>query len=62
MTVKSNKPPLIRALSEAKTKDFTLKIIDGADHGFSTKELVQKGEMLPETLNFISNWILTRAN
>lgn len=62
VTVKSNKPPLIRALSEAKTKDFTLKIVDGADHGFSTSELVQKGEMLPEALNFISNWISARAN
>ena len=61
VTVESNKPPLIRALSGAKTKDFTLKIVDAADHGFSTSELVQKGEMLPEALNFISNWILARA-
>ena len=62
VTVESNKPPLIRALAEAKTKDFTLKIIDGTDHGFSSPELVQKGEMLPEALNFISNWILARTD
>lgn len=62
VTVKSNKPPLIRALAGAKTKDFTLKIINDADHGFSTSELVQKGEMLPEALNFISNWISTRTD
>jgi alpha-beta hydrolase superfamily lysophospholipase len=62
VTIKSNKPPLIRALNEAKTKDFTLKIIDDADHGFSTSELVQKGEMLPEVLDFMSNWILARAD
>lgn len=62
VTVESNKPPLIRALSEAKTKDFTLKIIDDADHGFSAPELIQKGEMQPEALNFISNWISARIN
>ena len=62
VTVESNKPPLIRALNEAKTKDFTLKIIEGADHGFSNPELVKKGEMQPEVLNFISNWILARTN
>jgi len=62
VTIESNKPPLIRALSEAKTKDFTFRIIDGADHGFSTPELVQKGEMLPEALNFISDWVLARTN
>jgi len=62
VTVESNRPPLIRALSGAETKDFTLKIIEDADHGFSTPELVQKGEMLPEALNFISNWILARAD
>jgi pimeloyl-ACP methyl ester carboxylesterase len=62
VTVMSNKPPLIRALTKAKTKDFTLKIVDGADHGFSTPELVQKGEMLPEALYFISAWILARTN
>ena len=43
VTVESNKPPLIRALSEAKTKDFTLKIVEDTDHGFLTSELVQKG-------------------
>ena len=62
VTVKSNKPPLIRSLNGAKTKDFTLRIIDDADHGFSTSELVQKGEMLPETLSFISNWISARTD
>ncbi|HCO94503.1 MAG TPA: hypothetical protein DIU00_11220 [Phycisphaerales bacterium] len=62
VTVESNRPPLIRALAGAKTKDFTLKIIDDADHGFLTSELVQKGEMLPEALDFMSNWILARAD
>ncbi len=62
VTVESNKPPLIRALNKAKTKDFTLKIIEGADHGFSTQELVQKGQMQPEVLPFISEWILARTN
>jgi len=62
VTVESNKPPLIRSLNEAKTKDFTLKIIEGADHGFSNPELIKKGEMQPAALNFISNWILARTN
>ncbi|MHC4165409.1 MAG: hypothetical protein ACYSWQ_00435 [Planctomycetota bacterium] len=62
VTVESNKPPLIRALIEAKTKDFTFKVVEGVDHGFSSKEYVEKGEMLPEALDFISGWILARDN
>jgi len=62
VTVESNKPPLIRSLARAKTKDFTLKIIERADHGFSSKEYLEKGEMLPEVPDFISNWISARVN
>jgi len=62
VTVKSNKSPLIRSLIDAQTNDFTLKIISGADHGFSSEELVKKGKMLPEALDFIYNWILARVN
>lgn len=62
VTIESNKPPLIRALADTKTKDFTLKIIESADHGFSNPELSKKGEMQPEVLTFISNWILARIN
>ena len=62
VTVESNKPPLIRALAEARTKDFTLKIVEGADHAFSSKEYAAKGQMLPEALDSISNWILARIN
>ena len=57
-----SRPPLIRALIGAKTKDFTLKIVEGADHAFTSKEYAEKGEMLPEALGFISGWILTRVD
>jgi len=62
VTVESNKPPLIRALVDAKTKDFTIKIVEGADHGFSSKEYAEKGQMLPEALDFISHRISPRVH
>ena len=62
VTVKSNKPPLVKALTEAKTTDFTLKVIERADHGFSSREYLEKGEMLPEVPDFISKWISARVN
>jgi hypothetical protein len=43
-----HKPPLIHALIEARTNDFTLKVVEGADHAFSSKEYAEKGEMLGE--------------
>jgi len=62
VTVASNRPPMMRSLVEAQTCDFTLRIIADADHGFSSPDLVAQGKMLPEVLDFISNWILARAN
>jgi len=60
VTVESNKPPLIESLKDAKTHDFTLRIIPDMDHGFSNSVLVKEGKMMQEPLDFISNWILAR--
>lgn len=60
VVVSSNLPPVVKGLIGSKISDFTLRIISGADHGYSSSELVKKGEMIPGTLEYISNWILTR--
>jgi uncharacterized protein len=61
VVVASNKPAVASALKEAKTMDFTLKIIPGVDHGYSTKELYKQGLMGPGALECLSGWIITRT-
>ena len=61
VVVDSNRPPVAAGLANSLTTDFTMRIIPGADHGYSSKELYQKGEMVPGLLDFITNWIITRT-
>jgi len=61
VVVSSNKPAVVKALTDAKTADFTMRIIPGADHGYSTKELYKQGKMGPGVLDFLSDWIITRT-
>lgn len=61
VVVESNLPPVAAGLSGSVLTDFTMKIIPGADHGYSTKDLYLKGEMIPGLLDFMTNWILTRT-
>lgn len=61
VVVESNRPPLLKGLMTGSTTDFTMKIIAGADHGYSNSEYLKKGEMIPETLDFITSWIQMRT-
>ena len=61
VVAESNLPPVASGLAGSVITDFTMKIIPGADHGYSTKELYLKGEMIPGLLDFMTNWILTRT-
>jgi len=62
VVVESNRPPVAAGLANTLTTDFTMRIIPGADHGYSNKELYTKGEMIPGLLNFMVNWIITRTS
>lgn len=57
VVVQSNMPKVAQAISGASVTDLTIRIIPMADHGYSTKELLQKGEMVPGVLEFIGNWV-----
>ena len=57
VTVKSNMPKVGKAISEAKFSDITIKIFPLADHGYSAPGYIEKGEMVPGVLAFITNWI-----
>ncbi len=61
VVVASNKPAVANALANARTMDFTMKIIPGTDHGYSTKELYKQGKMGPGVLEFLAGWILLRT-
>lgn len=60
VVVSSNKPALVKALVQAQTTDLTYKVVQGVDHGYSTKELYKKGEMGTGVTDFIASWILSR--
>jgi pimeloyl-ACP methyl ester carboxylesterase len=61
VVVESNRPPVAAGLANSMTADFTMRIVPGADHGYSTKELYPKGEMIPGLLDYMTNWILLRT-
>jgi len=61
VVVESNKPAMLKGLMNGKTADFTMRIIPGADHGYSNSEYLKKGEMIPGTLDFLTSWIQTRT-
>lgn len=61
VVVASNKPPLVNGLINSQTTDFTMRIIPGADHGYSNSELYKKGEMVPGVLDCLTDWIRTRT-
>jgi len=60
VVVGSNLPRLAQALPEALLTDLTVRIIPQADHGYSTPEMVKKGEMVPVVREYIANWIIFR--
>ena len=57
VTVKSNMPKIGKTLLTNSFSDLTIKIIPEADHGYSGPQYFDKGEMVPQVLEFISNWI-----
>lgn len=57
-----NIPPLCRALENAKTTDFTLKVFTAVDHGFTTDALYRQQKMPDYVPEFISSWILQRSS
>lgn len=61
VVVESNRPPVVRGLINSVTKDFTMKIIPGADHGYTTPESKKNWEMAPGLLDFMTNWINIRT-
>ena len=61
VTIENNYAPLMHAMAAPVTKDFTVKIITGADHVYTTFGMNQKWEILPELLTSMSNWIGNRV-
>ncbi len=61
VVVESNRPPVVKGLINSETKDFTMKIIPGADHGYTTTESKKNWEMAPGLLDFMTIWITSRA-
>jgi len=61
VVVESNRPPVIKGLINSETKDFTMKIIPGADHGYTTAESKKNWEMAPGVAQFMSEWIVSRT-
>lgn len=60
VTVKSNLPKIGEALPGAAFDDLTIRIVPEADHGYSSKEYIKNGEMVPGVVDFIANWINCR--
>jgi pimeloyl-ACP methyl ester carboxylesterase len=57
VTVKSNLPKVTNVVIESNFSDLTIKIIPEADHGYSSPEYIDKGQMVPGILEFIAYWI-----
>jgi len=57
VTVKSNLPKVTKAIIENNFSDLTIKIIPEADHGYSSPENIEKGQMVPGVREFIAYWI-----
>ena len=57
VTVKSNMPKVSNAIIESNFSDLTVRIIPEADHGYSSPEYIEKGEMVPGVREFITYWI-----
>ena len=62
VVVETNRPPVVKGLINSETKDFTLRIIPGADHGYTTPESKKNWEMAPGVLDFMTAWIITRTS
>ncbi len=58
VTIKQNLKPLMYAMADPQTRDFTVKIIQNADHVYATKDW----EVLPEMLDFTTSWIQARVS
>ena len=57
VTVQSNMPKVVGAISEANFSDITISVIPVADHGYSSAEYIEKGQMVPGVLELISYWV-----
>ena len=57
VTVKSNLPKVTNAIIESNFSDLTIKIVPEADHGYSSPEYIEKGQMVPGLGDFIAYWI-----
>jgi dipeptidyl aminopeptidase/acylaminoacyl peptidase len=62
VVVASNKPAVAGALKNAGTMDFTMKVMPGVDHGYSTRELYKQGIMGAGVLEFLADWVHTRTS
>jgi hypothetical protein len=57
VTVKSNLPKVTDVVIQNHFSDLTIKIIPEADHGYSSPEYIEKGQMVPGIREFIAYWI-----
>jgi hypothetical protein len=61
VTVEKNRAPLMHAMADSMTRDFTVKTIADADHVYTTFGLNQEWNVLPEMLNAMTRWIRARV-
>ncbi len=61
VVVSSNLPPVIDGFKQSGISDLTIRIVPGADHGYSNSVLNKTGKMIPGTEEFMANWILSRT-
>lgn len=62
VTIEKNRAPLMHAMADSMTRDFTVKIIADADHVYTTFGLNQEWNVLPEMLNSMTSWIQARVS
>jgi len=62
VTIEKNRAPLMHAMADSMTRDFTVKIIADADHVYTTFRLNQEWNVLPEMLNSMTSWIQDRVS
>jgi len=61
VTIEKNRAPLMHAMADSMTRDFTVIIIADADHVYTTFGLNQKWDVLPDMLNFMTSWVRARV-
>lgn len=62
VVVGSHLPKVLDGVRNSSISDLTIRIVPGADHGYTNSTLMKTGKMIPGTLEFIADWISSRTS